>query len=377
MPGKKRGIAAIAAAAVIIIIAIAVVFIQQSGKPGKIVEQFESAVEQNKPDQLKGIIIADKNSAKVDDRSLKAMTDYLKKNNDSYETIKDSLNKQAEDKDFTDASQQISLVKQGKTWGIFDDYKLKAKTVRIKVTGQNEEDKISMAADKGSMTLEKKKDSLYGPVLPGNYPLVITVNNKLGTFIEKKKTDAWGNSEVSVIIDEDKLVQNDKGVQKDILEALDQFNRDLTIYETSNFDTSKLTNVTNTIKEGSAYLKNNFELVKNYVDEIHSQYLGAVVNLDDLDISYFDNKWSASAKALVSYNSGMKYKNARVQDLSYKSIRSYSLQYDPENKKWLIDDLEDKEPFGPEETDWEHKQEMKIDDPPVMKWSRKSKGSKL
>ncbi|OIK13475.1 hypothetical protein BIV59_05700 [Bacillus sp. MUM 13] len=195
--------------------------------------------------------------------------------------------------------------------------------------------------------------------------------------MEKKKTDAWGNSEVSVIIDEDKLVQNDKGVQKDILEALDQFNRDLTIYETSNFDTSKLTNVTNTIKEGSAYLKNNFELVKNYVDEIHSQYLGAVVNLDDLDISYFDNKWSASAKALVSYNSGMKYKNARVQDLSYKSIRSYSLQYDPENKKWLIDDLEDKEPFGPEETDWEHKQEMKIDDPPVMKWSRKSKGSKL
>ncbi|MFD0050397.1 hypothetical protein ACFVHQ_13870 [Actinomycetes bacterium NPDC127524] len=298
MPGKKWGIAALAAAAVIIIIA--VVFIQQSGKARKIVEQFESAVEQNKPDQLKGIIIADKNSAKVDNRSLKAMTDYLKKNNDSYETIKDSLNKQAEDKDFTDASQQISLVKHGKTWGIFDDYKLKAKTVRIKVTGQNEEDKISMAADKGSMTFEKKKDSLYGPVLPGNYPLVITVNNKLGTFIEKKKTDAWGTSEVSVIIDEDKLVQNDKRVQKDILGALDQFNRDLTVYETSNFDTSKLTNVTNTIKEDSAYLKNNFELVKNYVDEIHSQYLGAVVNLDDLDISFFDNKWSASAKALVS-----------------------------------------------------------------------------
>ncbi|MGE7604291.1 hypothetical protein ACQKL5_17615 [Peribacillus sp. NPDC097675] len=160
------------------------------------------------------------------------------------------------------------------------------------------------------------------------------------------------------------------------MSAVDVFNHDWAVFETSSFDTKKLTNVSDNIKDDTSIAAENFEQVKNYVDEVHSQYLGAAINLDDLDVSYFDDQWRVEAVAVVSYNSKMKLKNQKkMEDLSYKAVRDFSMIYNADKKKWLIEGIEEYEADGTEE-DWENKKEMKIKDPKLLKWNRKesSKG---
>ncbi|MTH54096.1 hypothetical protein GKZ89_11815 [Bacillus mangrovi] len=196
--------------------------------------------------------------------------------------------------------------------------------------------------------------------------------------MEEKKTEAWGNKQVTVVIDSHKLAREDKDVQKELLAAVDVFNKDMSVFQTSGFDISTLTNVTDEVKEDTSFVQDDFELIKDYVDEMHSQYLGAVVNLDDLNVDSFDKKWSAEVSALVSYNSKLRYREEKTfEDLSYQSVREYSLQYDPKAKKWLIADLMEREAIGSEDEDWDNKKELKVENPPVLKWSRNDESINL
>ncbi|WP_245595224.1 TcaA second domain-containing protein [Fictibacillus gelatini] len=363
---------------VAVVLVIGIVILQQMNKPEKTVATFEQAVEQKKPNLLHGLIISDNKKAAVNDASLNALISFLKANNDSMQAIKEGLNKQIKDKDFTTSNQQISLVKDEKKWGFFTSYKLKVKTVKIKVTGQNEDDQINLSIQSLNKPLEKNKDALYGPVLPGTYQFVTTITNQLGTFMKKEKKEVWGSTNVSLLVDDSKLARNDKKIQKDITKALDKFNSDLPVVETSGFDTNKFTNVTEALKQASMLEKEDFDVIKKYINEMQAQYLGAVVNIDELSINYFDNQWKADIQAFVSYNNKIKYSGQKsYKDVSYKSIRQYSLKYEPDRKKWMIDKVHDTETDGTEPDDWKVKVDMKIDNPPVMKWMRTKKKEAL
>ena len=124
------------------------------------------------------------------------------------------------------------------------------------------------------------------------------------------------------------------------------------------------------MKKDSSIIENDFNLVKEYIDQISSQYLGAVVNLDELETYYFKNQWSADVQASVSYKYKTKYRNIdKVNQKSYTSIRSYSLIYDESSKKWIIDNILEKESDGLEAKRWDNKEEIKSDYP-VLKWNR-------
>lgn len=43
-----------------------------------------------------------------------------------------------------------------------------------------------------------------------------------------------------------------------------------------------------------------------------SQYLGSVVNMDELSINHFDADWKAEIEALVSYNEKIKYTGEKI-----------------------------------------------------------------
>ena len=121
----------------------------------------------NEPDGLKNVILTDDEKALVDKTTLQALVTYLKANNSSYQAIKDHLNEQVKNKDYTTSNQQISLVENGKQWGMFPNYKLKVKTLSIKVTGQNEDDKVKVSIKNLKKSLNKKEEATFGPVLPG------------------------------------------------------------------------------------------------------------------------------------------------------------------------------------------------------------------
>lgn len=377
MSKKAWIISGISAVALLAVVLVTMLFVQQNNKPKKVVASFTEAVEKKDTSQLKELIDPVKKGTVVNKESIKAFAKYLNTNNSSFDAIKDGLNEQVEDKDYSATNQQVSLVESGKKWGIFREYKLKVKTGFIKVSGQNDDDQLSLSVDNLKESVKESKKDTYGPFLPGTYNTVTTVKNELGTFMKKDKVDVWGGSkEVTLVVDPDSLARNDKEVQKSVMSAVDVFNHDWAVFETSSFDTKKLTNVSDNIKDDTSIAAENFEQVKNYVDEVHSQYLGAVINLDDLDVSYFDGQWRAEAEAVVSYNSKMKLKNQKkMKDLSYKAVRDFSMIYNIDKKKWMIEGIEEYVADGTEE-DWENKKEMKIKDPKLLKWNRKdsSKG---
>lgn len=365
--------------AVVVLTIITVVLIQQNNRPKQVVEAFEQAVDQKKPEQLKDILLVDNKKAEIDESSLKAFVTYLNANYNSYQVIQDSLEEQLEKQEYKMTNQQISLVEDGKRFGIFTDYKLKVKTGYIKVTGLSEEDQVNLSVDKTKDFLMKSEEELYGPLLPGTYDVRLTVKNTLGTFLEKRKVEVWGGSkQVSLLVDDSDLAKKDKGVQQNVLAALDVFNKDLIVFQTNNYETKHFTNVTDEVRKVTAFAKYDFEFYKEYVDEIQMQYLGAVVNLDDLDINHFNDEWVAEATALVSYKNKMKVRDMKgFEDISYKNVRTYKMKYDEKSKKWLIADLEEVKADGSESDDWENKTELKNEDPPVMKWTRKKDKSNM
>lgn len=368
---KVKWIVIISIPAVVLIIAVSMLYIQQMNKPKKAVEAFVAAVEQKQPDRLENLILPDNDKALVDTTTLQALVTYLQTNSSNYQVIKEHLNEQVKNKDYTTSNQQISLVENGKQWGIFTDYKLKVKTLSIKVTGQNEDDRVKVSIKKLKKPLNEKEEAIYGPVLPGSYQIITTVKNQLGTFLNEEKVDVWGGSEqVSLVLDTNKLVQEDQEIQQKLLKEIDLFNQDMSVYQTSAFDINVFSNISETMKKDASIIEDDFDWVKEYIDQISSQYLGAVVNLDKFETNYFNNQWTADVKASVSYQYKMKYRNIdKVDDSSYNSIRSYSLIYDEDSKKWLIDDILDEESDGSEAKRWRNTEELTADYP-VLKWNR-------
>ncbi|MGG3434994.1 hypothetical protein ABER60_12470 [Heyndrickxia coagulans] len=111
--------------------------------------------------------------------------------------------------------------------------------------------------------------------------------------------------------------------------------------------------------------------MKDYVNEVTSQYLGSVVNMDELSIHHFDSDWKAEIEALDSYNEKVKYTGEKnYEDYSYKSLRKYTLKYDKNSKTWLVDDAEDAKADGSESSAWDNKKELKQKYAPVLKWVR-------
>ncbi|MDY0404836.1 hypothetical protein P5G51_004960 [Virgibacillus sp. 179-BFC.A HS] len=371
---RKKTVLISSIAALVLILLISFIVLQQNHKPEKVVDRFVDAVKQKNTTILKEIIVPDDKKAVVEKNTLTALVNYLNANHNSFEVIKNSLQKQIKDDNYSDKSEQLYLIKDGKDMGMFPVYKLKAKTVALKISGQNETDKIALHVKGLKDALSKrKKDDAFGPLLPGEYEVETSVKNDLGVFKEKEKKDVWGNPQVTITVDPEKLAHDDDKVRKDIMRTAITFNENLSKFVTSGLKADSFTASTEAFKtaftDGS---EDYFQLIKKGIDELQSQYLGATINEGDMDISYFDGKWEAEVEAIVKYNEKVKIKGEKkFEDASYQALRTYSLVYDKVQNKWLIEAIQDTEADGTEPDYWEKKQEMKVKNPPVLKWTEK------
>ncbi|WP_100330028.1 TcaA second domain-containing protein [Bacillus xiapuensis] len=369
-----------AAAIVVISLISALIWLQQATKPEKVIGRLTEAVSKEDPALLRGVLLPDDKKADVSEPAVMAMIHYLKENNGSFEAIKEGMQEQIAENDYSANGQQIHLVNEGKKWGLFPDYKLGVKTVSVKVSGLGEEDDLALSSGQLKKPLYKQDGQLFGPILPGLYEMRMKVSNQLGTFMDKEKLDAWGSQEVSLIADSVKLAREDKKVREDILSAVDIFNRDLSSFQASGFDMAKLTNAADEIKNDPAMERDRqlFEETKSYLEEIHTQYLGAVANMDKLDIHYFDGRWMAEVDAFVHFQNKVKIKGIKeFHEEPTKTIGSYTLVYDPKKKKWMIKSLQSIPATGSEVNDWKNTLEMKVSNPKVEVWSHKSQGDYL
>lgn len=360
-------------ATALIIITVIVVFIVLSNQyhPKNTVDAFNEAIEGKDVDSLKELIVTDEKDAEINEASLSAFINYLQANNESNQVIKKSLKKQLDNEDFTTSNEQVSLIEDGKTMGIFSNYKLKVKTVNLTIKGLDEDDQISLTIDgfEDKLSEVDNEEDLYGPLLPGEYDIEATIKNKLGTFDEEKKVDVWGNTDVSFLMDSESLVRKNKNIQKDIIQAANAFNEDMSVYVTSGFEVDSFVNATEDLKDELSAFDYNFDSIKDYVEKIESEFLEATINMDEFDITQFDGEWEAEVTMFVSYDEMIKLKEEDTEDLSYTELRILSLIFDKESDRWMVDDY-NIEPFHQDDIDnWENKVEIDIDDSTNYEWS--------
>ena len=342
-------------------------------KPIKTVEAFNEAVENNDTETLKQLMKPDEKDAEINKESLSAFSKYLQANNESYQVIKDGFEKQIEDDDFESSNLQVSLIKDGKKMGIFPNYKMKVNTVHLKVKGNEDRDKVSLAIvdSDDSINQADEEEAIYGPIIPGEYNIEATVTNDLGKFTNEEKIDAWGDADVSFVVDSEKMARQDKGIQKSLIDAGNQFNEDMSVYVTSNFEADKFTNISDELKDNLFFYDAGLEIPEDYVEKIESQFLKAIVNMDEIDLTYFDGEWNAEVTMLVFYDEKITFtENKEVEDLSYVELRDFSLIFDQDKKQWIIEDVMGENTDKSEVEDWEDKEEIKIKDPPLRKWTK-------
>lgn len=363
--------------AVVIIVALIITFtvVANQHKPGKTVAAFNEAIEDDDMDTLKDLIEPDKKNVDINKKSLSAFSNYLKTNNESYQVIKEGFKKQIDAEDFGSSNAQVSLFKDGKTLGVFPDYKMEVKTVGLKVKGPEKDNEVSLAIEGSKKPLDQvdEEEDVFGPVLPGEYNIEATIQNELGEFSKEEETDVWGDSDVSFLIDNEKLVRDNENIQKDIVNAANEFNENMSVYVTSGFDSKEFTNVTDDLKDNLSMLDNDFKLVKDYIEKIESQFLKSTVDMEKLDLSQFDGDWQAEVTMLVTYDEKMQLEGTDFEDLSYTELRDFSLIYDPDEEKWIVDDILGEEADESDADSWDDKEEIKVDDAPVRKWKKDGK----
>ena len=359
---KKTIVMIVSSVAFVLVLGVVGVFLfGQFDQPEKTVEQFEAAVKEEDAALLQELIMPDEEEAVVDKESAKALLNYLKANNHSYQAIKESLHKQLDKEDYGKTNQQISLV-PGEKKGLGKSYKLLVKTASIQISGQHEDDAVHFNIDKSKLDFEENEEGLYGPFLPGTYPIVLTVKNELGDFTETKKLDVWGNDIITYIVDTKSLVKQDEKTKNDIIAAVDTFNYDMSVFDTTEFNLESFTNLQATAEE-MAYSQDLVNSVYmeavDYIDEFHSKYTGAVLNLEDFSINYFDGEWSAEVTTYVSYERKMKLVDyPGYEDISYELIREFQLVYNADEKRWMIFDFIEGEQDVERHKDWDETIEL-------------------
>ncbi|MCY8232089.1 TcaA second domain-containing protein [Priestia endophytica] len=369
----KKWILTSAAIVLLLIVGASIVVQQNTQSPEEAVKEFEKAVSTKDTDLLSELIVPNNEKAQVNKTSLQAFANYLQSNSSSLEAIEDSLNEQLKEKNFTETNSQVSLVEDGKELLFFPKYKFEVKTMELAITGEQEGEKVTLSSNGFKKGLPKEKDSLYGPFLPGEYTFKLSVKTDLATFIGDRKKELWGTGKTSLLIDSEKMAQSDEKVKKDLVSAVELFNKDFSRYETSEFQLSAFSNATQELMSGESNYGEGFEEVKDALDEIQSQYEGGIVDLDSLDISYFDGKWKANASAAVSYMNKVKVSGGKeFEDLSYGALRDYQLVYSSEKKQWLIDGMDEYDYDDDEVENWEYTQETNPNNP-VFKWTRDGK----
>lgn len=359
---QKRAFIFGGSAIALLVICVVVVFfvINAQHKPEKTVEMFNEAIVDKDIDSLKEIVEPDKKEAKVNKASLSAFINYLNKNSESHQVIKEEFKKQITNDDFSTPTAQASLILDGKTMGIFPDYKVQIKTVNIKAKGVEENDKLSLGVEgfKDPIGEVEEEKNTYGPLMPGEYEINANLKNDLGNFTEKDKTEVWGDSEVSFLLDNEKLAENDKEIQKTLIDTTNEFNESMSLFLASGFDEKEFKNVTGDLKKNLSSASFEFELMKDYIEEIESKFTKSIVDMDEITLSHFDGKWSAGITMLVSYEEKLKVEDNPAEDLSYSELRKYKLKFDSDKKQWIIEDIQGEETKESEADDWENKQEI-------------------
>ncbi|MFX3618815.1 MAG: hypothetical protein ACE3JK_15005 [Sporolactobacillus sp.] len=306
---------------------------RQATSPNRVLEKAEQSIQSNHPAELKNILVSRKGIV-IGEKEAEGMIRYLRQHPKTWKTLKKDLQGQV-DRSVYHSDNVLSLTKESGKPSLFSRYKIYVRPQRIQVTGQESGDKVELIAD-GRMIQPQKKANHFEPVFPGSYPLQKKVVNDLGFFTKKQSLTVW-NRPVTVSVHTLNWVQSDAATQKSVLTAVNQFNTEVSVWETTEYDPTVLQAATENFSRNQSIQRNiQFRKVRAQLAEIKSAYLGMIVDQSSFACTHF-GKWRATVDTVIRYQYGYRMKKSdKYYDASYQRGVTYGLEYDRAERRWLV-----------------------------------------
>ncbi|GEB77321.1 TcaA second domain-containing protein [Sporolactobacillus inulinus] len=337
--------------------------------PKNVVEDFKQAVNENDAAALKPLLVTGDKNAPITKASTQALLAFLRSNKSAARQVTQSLTEQAGEKN-TDGDGVLQLSEDGRQFLFFKKYKIEVEPQSITVYGLREGEVLALnTSERGIL----RKGNSYGPILPGNYKIKQQLTNDLGIFMKDAKISAW-DQEVSIHVDSEAWMAHAKSLQKAVFDRINQFNAEVSDWETSDYAPQKLPSATETLaKTQSALRIREFAALKDQLDGMQSAYLGMLADPDSLTITHYGNQWNVSVDTVVSYKFGYTLKKGKEQkDASYNRGITFRLIYDTTQKHWLVSGLSDNYITKQAASEWPKKQQWTIDHPQLHTWGADS-----
>ncbi|WP_028976602.1 TcaA second domain-containing protein [Sporolactobacillus terrae] len=337
--------------------------------PKNVVEDFKQAVDEKDAAALKPLLITGDKNAPITKASAQALLDYLHSNKSAARQVTQSLTEQAAAKK-TDGEGALQLSEDGKQFLFFKKYKIEVEPQSITTSGLREGEVLALTTSEHGIL---RKGNRYGPILPGNYKIKQQLTNDLGIFIKHAKISVW-DQDVSLHVDSEAWMAHAKPLQKAVFDRINQFNAEVSDWETSEYAPQKLPSATVTFAKAQSALRlREFAALKDQLLGIQSAYLGMLADPNSLSITHYGNQWNVSVDTVVSYKFGYTLKKGKAQkDASYNRGVTFRLIYDTTQKHWLVSGLSDNYITKQAASEWPKKQQWTIDHPQLHTWGADS-----
>jgi uncharacterized membrane protein YvbJ len=192
---SKKSKIVIAIAAILIIVIGAVIKIGNSlSDPKKLVTRFEKDVASNNASDLASILYSNDVRLKIDSKSISPLLSYFKSNPSYFNKVVQNLNNDSiSPKDISSlsssSSNTLTLVKAGKKFFIFPNYKLNVKPSFVDITTAVKDVTFSINDAQIGKSDADKSTKEFGPYIPGNYSILANYKGKYVTLSEPYSVD--------------------------------------------------------------------------------------------------------------------------------------------------------------------------------------------
>lgn len=201
---KKMKVIISSAAALVIILAASYIVGGKLLSPKKTVEKFETAMDDDDAEAVADMISSNDNDLKIDTDSVQGFIDYYNDHSSEKDDLIDHLTKQGDDDGESGDEHAVNLVKDGKTFVVYDDYAIEVSPVYFEVYTNFADTEISMDDEVIATSDADDYTKELGPFLPGKYTFTADYKSELAelsTEVESEQLDPESTGDVELYIE--------------------------------------------------------------------------------------------------------------------------------------------------------------------------------
>lgn len=206
---NSKKLLAIICSTIILIAAIISFFLVGNSKftPEKEIQAFETAVNEKDVDALKGILHPVNDSFNVTEENASQFLEYLANHPKKHETLINRLNEQVETvssgtmakASLNNTYATVNIVKDGKKWMFFDDYKIMVSPMHLDLYMDTEGIDLYVDDEKVGTSSGEGYHKEFGPYMPGMHKVTATFENSYISSSIDEEVELFNSNDSTLI----------------------------------------------------------------------------------------------------------------------------------------------------------------------------------